>query len=314
MKTIAGTAFSRCTSLTRVVLPKSVTSIPSMAFPNCASLSEVYFLGSLVITTAEVFPNCGNLDAVCVPPDYPSDSFGGKSVNCNTASCVAFRNMFDHCHEAKYNNNIDTFTRVKRENATMWELQSNLCKEYQCNNDKGGVSWSLCNSSGGIIRECINDQCSERFDCGKELICKLNDGILRISGRGEMYNFTSSNHAPWYNNLSSIENIVIEDGVTSIGNGAFSDCSNLEAIAIGRDVLSIGNNAFQLCDKLNTIEVLNDNMYFKSIDGVLFDHECSTLLQYPMGNSSTLGEYGSGVTCAYCGHSKLYRSMVSTLV
>lgn len=57
-------------------------------------------------------------------------------------------------------------------------------------------------------------------------------GTLTISGTGDMedYDYYS---VPWYSNRSDITNVIIENGVTSIGNNAFNDCRSLTSVTIG---------------------------------------------------------------------------------
>lgn len=52
-----------------------------------------------------------------------------------------------------------------------------------------------------------------------------SEGTLTISGRGEMAAYASAAKQPWYSDRSSLKTLVIESGVTSIGNYAFSGCS-----------------------------------------------------------------------------------------
>ena len=64
---------------------------------------------------------------------------------------------------------------------------------------------------------------------------------LTISGTGMMKNYMSPQDVPWYNNRSQITSVVIENGVTSIGNAVFYDYSNLESVNISASVTSIGD-------------------------------------------------------------------------
>lgn len=52
------------------------------------------------------------------------------------------------------------------------------------------------------------------------------EGVLTISGSGEMKDFADSSSAPWYEKESTITSIVIGEGVTSIGNYAFCGLGN----------------------------------------------------------------------------------------
>ncbi|EOS31835.1 hypothetical protein C807_01145 [Lachnospiraceae bacterium 28-4] len=69
-------------------------------------------------------------------------------------------------------------------------------------------------------------------------------GILTISGKGAMPDFSSVEEQPWSDNNSQIQKIVIGDGVTNIGSGAFWNCGAL-SVEIASSVTVIGNSAFR---------------------------------------------------------------------
>ena len=71
-------------------------------------------------------------------------------------------------------------------------------------------------------------------------------GTLTISGTGDMTNY-SIYGTPWSSYRSSITSLVIENGVTSIGDFAFFDCSGLTSVTIPDSVTSIGEAAFSNC-------------------------------------------------------------------
>lgn len=57
--------------------------------------------------------------------------------------------------------------------------------------------------------------------CGKNggnLTWTLTDGVLTIEGSGEMADYDYLDEAPWYEARDTITEIIIKDGVTSIGN------------------------------------------------------------------------------------------------
>lgn len=92
--------------------------------------------------------------------------------------------------------------------------------------------------------------------CGDSLTWSLSsDGTLTISGTGDMYDFGYNEYpCPWRkyeNDLSAqITHVVIENGVTSIGNSAFYQLTNLADVVIPEGITRIGNDAFSMCSSL----------------------------------------------------------------
>ena len=89
--------------------------------------------------------------------------------------------------------------------------------------------------------------------CGDNLTWRLSNGTLTISGTGAMADYSSYTDVPWYDYHSFIKSIVINDGVTSIGDYAFSDCSSLTSVTIPNSVTSIGTSAFVYCSSLTSV-------------------------------------------------------------
>ena len=92
--------------------------------------------------------------------------------------------------------------------------------------------------------------------CGDNLTWKLDDeGTLTISGKGAMTEWVNSDSAPWKTYSNTINKVVIQPGVTSIGGHAFSKCKNLTSITIPEGVTSIGSDAFSGCSSLTSITI-----------------------------------------------------------
>lgn len=82
--------------------------------------------------------------------------------------------------------------------------------------------------------------------CGPDLKWHLNDnGVLTISGKGKMYDYSVVNEAPW--SKSDIKRIIIGDGITTIGEEAFLFCRYLTSVTIPNSVTEIGGDAFEHC-------------------------------------------------------------------
>lgn len=84
--------------------------------------------------------------------------------------------------------------------------------------------------------------------CGENLTWRLEDGVLIVSGTGDMFDYNYGGNNVWYAPLQlcygSIKKIVIENGVTSIGKEAFYGCENATEIVIPSSVTKIGESAF----------------------------------------------------------------------
>ena len=90
--------------------------------------------------------------------------------------------------------------------------------------------------------------------CGEDVIWTLDDdGVLTISGIGDMADYTLEEKAPWYDRKDDIVSVNIESGVTSIGEYAFYECTNITNIELPEDVAIIEAEAFSDCGSLTSI-------------------------------------------------------------
>ena len=124
---------------------------------------------------------------------------------------------------------------------------------------------------------------AESGTCGATLTWDLTGGVLTISGTGAMTDYSDSNHAPWYDNRSSITSVIIENGVTSIGNAAFHGCESLTSVTIPNSVTIIGERAFYGCSSLTSVTIPNS---VTSIGYAAFNG-CSSLTSVTIPNSVT---------------------------
>ncbi|MBE6801796.1 MAG: hypothetical protein E7530_02800 [Ruminococcaceae bacterium] len=88
--------------------------------------------------------------------------------------------------------------------------------------------------------------------CGENLTWTLDDnGTLTISGTGDMTNFSSPSTAPW----SDVTSVVMEEGVTTIGDYAFCNNTNLTSVIIPDSVTTIGISSFERCSSLDDVTI-----------------------------------------------------------
>lgn len=86
---------------------------------------------------------------------------------------------------------------------------------------------------------------------GKGIKWRLDKGVLTISGSGEMKNFGKDR--PWIS--STVEKLVVEEGITYIGANLCRDSKNLISVSLPSSLKSIGESAFDNCRNLPDIHI-----------------------------------------------------------
>ncbi len=183
--------------------------------------------------------------------------------------------------------------------------------------DNGNSPEKLPEDQSFIIKVVANKLINTTGDCTWILD---GEGTLTISGDGAMEDYNADNYAPWKG--SKVKKVIIEDGVTNIGDWAFANCPNLSSVTIPDSVTSIGNFAFSncsgltsvkipssvtnigtgifsSCSKLTNIKVDNDNPAYCSYFGDLYNKDRTTLLQYAPGYPNSSFVVPDSVNCIY---------------
>ncbi len=133
--------------------------------------------------------------------------------------------------------------------------------------------------------------CAETISgtCGDNLIWTFDKstGTLNISGTGDMHGYYYDKPM-WFDYEDSIKKVVVDDGVTSIGDYAFYSCENLISVKLGNNIRIIGDYAFYYCTSLKNITIPNS---VEKIENNAFDF-CTSITSISLPDSVMfLGEY-----------------------
>lgn len=79
--------------------------------------------------------------------------------------------------------------------------------------------------------------------------------------------------------------LTIEEGIRTIGAGAFFNSQTMTSVSIPASVEYIGDECFNASYNLSTIIVAEDNPAYKTLDGVLLTKNGTALLCYPAGKT-----------------------------
>jgi len=210
---ISENAFYGCTSLTSITIPDSVTSIGEWAFYNCANLTTVTIFDGMTSIGRNAFDNCTGLTTVTIPDSVIS--IGDLAFyDCSSLTDVTIP---------------DRLTSIGY--GMFWgcsSLTSVTIPDSVTSIDK--YAFSDCYSLSQVYISDIGAWCEIAFDA-------YSSNPL-------------SNGADLYLNGVLVENLVIPDGVTSIGHWAFFNCSGLTTVTIPDSVTEIGDEAFYSCERL----------------------------------------------------------------
>ena len=150
----------------------------------------------------------------------------------------------------------------------------------------------------------------------------MSDGVLTFTGNGKMRNYTYKSAMPWYDYIDQITSVVLEDGVTSVGNYAFYGMPNLRTITIPEGVTSIGTYAFKNSTALDdvvlpsTLTKLGDNAFYgcTSLSSIDIPEGIYTIWEYTFKNCSNLKTVNLPSTLIKIDEAAFYGTAITELV
>lgn len=87
--------------------------------------------------------------------------------------------------------------------------------------------------------------------------------------------------------MGSLKYVHLNEGLKTIGDGAFAFCTDLKSINIPSSVRYIGDAAFAICFDMTSINVSTGNQYYCSYNSALYNKDQTQLIKYPSLNKAT---------------------------
>lgn len=291
---------SYCTSLVKVHIPEGVASIGDYAFSGCGSLRDIKFPSSLTSIGESSFLRCESLDTVFLPPNVSKIGAGAFS-SCDSLSqfIVAEDNTnFSAVSGALYDQSVSTLIvcpasfeylnipqTVKSINAYAFsgcQKLKAICVD-SANESYSSIDGVLYDKTHETLITCPQQKDTVRIADGVQYIA---NSAFRECGLLQTIQLplTLKTIGSWsFGSCNSLNILNVPEGVVSCGTGAFANCLELKTISLPSTIMKIGESAFEGNLKLEAINVDDRNLNFTSLDGVVYDHDITTLIICPCG-------------------------------
>ena len=276
---IGNASFQKCTGLDKLTLGSGVTRIGHFAFQNCTGLDgELVISDSVTHVEQEAFYGCTGLDKVTlggrvnwigVNAFYGCTGVRGEMVipdSVVTLNKGAFSGS--HLDKVTFGTGLTTLGEYACYATEM--IFTNTTPPASINNSAFGSSVAIVKVpvgsleayktalSGKLPSDAViweNTRVGATGTCGTNLTWTLEtSGTLIISGTGPMTDYGWNVTGPWKVYKKQIRSVVLEEGITRIGECAFNDYPLLDGeLVIPDSVTTIGYAAFNKCSGLDKL-------------------------------------------------------------
>ena len=256
--------FSNYDALKTVTLPSTLTYMGEHAFENCPYLKSVVIPGSLKTIPSYAFRNCTNLSAVTI--QYGVVTIGRYAFEgCSDLTEVVFPNgltgIGDYCFA---NCEVLSAITVPAGMVSLGNHAFDGCDKLKTVNYGGTLSdWVALDANGELSAANVVCATAMTGSCGDRATYTFHNGTLLLQSAGDGHVgyengkpiYKSASDTPWYPIRNYIKSIVIDKGVTLIGDYAFAGCSNVTDVSVSKNLVRVCKYAFSGCKNLKLVSL-----------------------------------------------------------
>jgi hypothetical protein len=299
---IGNNAFQNA-GLTSIILPDTITNIGTYAFHNTTSLASIT-LGNGIISIGDYAFNNSPFNTIIIPDTVTtigSNAFQGTSlasVTFSGTSTIANINSytFDSCASLlsfTIPNSVTTISQFAFANSGITTITIN-----DQITSLGASAFQNSNLTTIVIGSGLNSISSSLFKNTNLTNITIPTTIISIGAYA--FEDTTTLTTITFNSVSQVQNIgnnafkntslnnlTIPNSVINIGAYSFQDITNLSVITIGSGLADIGVDAFSGLTNLINFSVDINNITYSSDNGILYNKNKTTLIQYPPGKTSS---------------------------
>ena len=278
-------AFNRCTGMTSIEIPNSVTSIGNNAFKDCSSLTSITIPNRVTSVGFNAFISCTSLTSIIVEagnatydsrdncnaiietasntlivgcpntiiPNGVTNIGNNSFLYCSSITSITIpksvttigRNAFRYCSSLDTIYVEATMPPALEDSTVFMDTPSPTCY-IPC----GTLAAYEASDWASQVGEFVEEGCAPIQMCGDDLYWEYADGVLTITGTGDMYDYAADTDVPWYDVRGNIKTVILPDAMTKIGQNAFYKCINMTTINMPASLISVGEKAFAQDTKL----------------------------------------------------------------
>ena len=302
-------SFEGCLNLKSINIPSSVTSIDSDAFRNCSGLTSInvdkanknYSSENGVLfnknkTKLILYP-AGKADRSYTIPSSVTSILSGTFSGCSNLSAISLPDSINYISSYAFEGTAYYKDESNWENGALYIGNALVAAKHYGDDELSGDFW-LKEGTRIIAEETftfcdklksINVSSSNKYFSSIDGVLFSKDKKTLIAypeGKGSSYNIpngVTSIGDDAFSYQDGLSSVTIPNSITSIGSGAFYNCKGLTSVTIPGSVTSIDSSAFSGCNGLTSLTISNG---VKSIGGGAF-YNCKGLTSVIIPSSVT---------------------------